>query len=753
MGTEYHQVMNSQLSPPRSIDECADQANLRLRIGEHQVDFGALRVVSRPQSARLTSKSASVLLELARHAGKTITRDELLDRVWAGRCTTPDVLTQAIKELRKALADDARPPRYIETIPKVGYRLVAPVLVLADVAHAAFADDGIVVANDDVAAVGAPVVATSAAAPATTSSSHVHAKKWFVAAAAAAVIAIVALVLTARMGAAPGETSAWRATELRVVTSDPGAERRPHISADGTRIAYGRDGRDHDFSRIVTRSITPSDVTELSLGTKAHEAMPVWSPDSSQIAFERLGPDSCAMFVASSSGGAEREVGSCENFAYNYYDWSPDGQSLITAVRPDGDARLALATWNLRTGSKQFITYDRGGASDLEPRYSPDGKWIAFRRGIAPFSDLYVMHANGSKLTQLTHLTSRIRGYSWTRDGRGLIFSSNHGGDFGLYTVEIGSGHVESLKVSPAEYPDAARSADTVVYEIPRTSKKLSEIALSADVAKTSELAPSTGSDSAPAVSPDGNRIAFVSDRSGLQQLWLYDRAKAAATPLTDYHDRVPQSPRWRADGQALVFVVRRKEGAGLSEIDLASRRERAVTKPDENILYGQYGPAADSFIVGVGTSSSPNHLVLIERGGTPQEQRSELATGIEHAELDQQAQAVYYTKSAERGLFRRDLVGGAEQAVTGLLSPLQMDGWRVVDGRIWYLRGFGVSPTELREFDPASGVERTLAHWDIELNDFNFSVTSARDGIVIARVASEDIDVGAFQLHASNGS
>src|SRR5512138_1158815 len=112
------------------FDELLLQPNLRLRVGEHVVDIGALRVVTRPEHPRLTSKAAAVLVELVRHAGDTVTRERLLDRVWADRVTTPDVLTQAIKELRRAFADDAKQPRYIETIPKVGYRLLAAVSLL-----------------------------------------------------------------------------------------------------------------------------------------------------------------------------------------------------------------------------------------------------------------------------------------------------------------------------------------------------------------------------------------------------------------------------------------------------------------------------------------------------------------------------------------------------------------------------------------------------------------------------------------------
>ncbi len=125
--------MNASSLPPSGrqlFDELQSHPNLRLQVGEHVIDIGALRVTTRPELARLSGKSLAVLIELARHAGATITRGQLLDRVWVQRVITPDVLTQAIAELRRAFGDDAKSPRYIETVPRVGYRLLASVALL-----------------------------------------------------------------------------------------------------------------------------------------------------------------------------------------------------------------------------------------------------------------------------------------------------------------------------------------------------------------------------------------------------------------------------------------------------------------------------------------------------------------------------------------------------------------------------------------------------------------------------------------------
>lgn len=101
----------------------------RLRVGDCVVDV-ARREVSRPGTVgatRITVKALHVLLVLAEDAGRVVSREHLLDTVWAGTLPTLDVVTQAIATLRRAFADHAHAPTCIETIPKSGYVLLAPV--------------------------------------------------------------------------------------------------------------------------------------------------------------------------------------------------------------------------------------------------------------------------------------------------------------------------------------------------------------------------------------------------------------------------------------------------------------------------------------------------------------------------------------------------------------------------------------------------------------------------------------------------
>lgn len=96
-----------------------------LNTSQHLLLKGSLQVYLRPRTFQ-------TLLYLVEHAGKLIPKDELLDAVWADAVVTENTLSQCIKELRQALEDEVSNPRYIKTVPRVGFEFIAPVEVLPD---------------------------------------------------------------------------------------------------------------------------------------------------------------------------------------------------------------------------------------------------------------------------------------------------------------------------------------------------------------------------------------------------------------------------------------------------------------------------------------------------------------------------------------------------------------------------------------------------------------------------------------------
>jgi TolB-like protein/DNA-binding winged helix-turn-helix (wHTH) protein len=99
----------------------------RLRVGEWCVDQDAGRISRNGETFRLEARTMRLLVCLADRHGEVVSVDELLERVWSGVVVTPDSVYQVVASLRRTLGDDSRQPTYIATVPRLGYRMVAPV--------------------------------------------------------------------------------------------------------------------------------------------------------------------------------------------------------------------------------------------------------------------------------------------------------------------------------------------------------------------------------------------------------------------------------------------------------------------------------------------------------------------------------------------------------------------------------------------------------------------------------------------------
>jgi TolB-like protein/DNA-binding winged helix-turn-helix (wHTH) protein/tetratricopeptide (TPR) repeat protein len=97
------------------------------RLGEWLVRPRLGSVQSNGRIDRIEPRCMQVLVCLANHSGEVVSKEELIRSVWTDTFVTDEVLTRAISELRRTLSDDAKRPRLVETIPKIGYRIIAPV--------------------------------------------------------------------------------------------------------------------------------------------------------------------------------------------------------------------------------------------------------------------------------------------------------------------------------------------------------------------------------------------------------------------------------------------------------------------------------------------------------------------------------------------------------------------------------------------------------------------------------------------------
>lgn len=148
----------SALSP-----QAAHPQRRALAFGPFVLDPVAAELRSPDGPVALRPRAFDLLCALARRAGELVTKDELLDTVWGTRFVTEGVIKTAIADLRNALGDDPKAPRWIQTVPRRGYRFVAdadapgpmpvPAPLPTPVESAATRDDAALVGRDEALAV------------------------------------------------------------------------------------------------------------------------------------------------------------------------------------------------------------------------------------------------------------------------------------------------------------------------------------------------------------------------------------------------------------------------------------------------------------------------------------------------------------------------------------------------------------------------------------------------------------------------
>src|SRR5262249_44745179 len=160
---------------------------------------------------------------------------------------------------------------------------------------------------------------------------------------------------------------------------------------------------------------------------------PVWSPDGRTVAFIRSQQVGYSIYTVPALGGTPKALFSNSNdFSEHFniaptFSWSPDGAQLAISILSPGLDRPAVTLLSLRDLTLHPITSPPRGFSDWAPKFSPDGKSLAFLRASGPglVEDIYVVPATGGEARRLTFDNRMIGGApAWSADGRDIVFSS-----------------------------------------------------------------------------------------------------------------------------------------------------------------------------------------------------------------------------------------------------------------------------------------------------------------------------------------
>lgn len=590
---------------------------VRYRWDAFVLDLDTYRVERDGVPVALEPKAFNLLALMVSRPDHVFTKQEIFDAVWPSTAVSDHALTRVVAQVRKALGDEAREARYLETVPTRGYRWIRPVQV----------DDG-------VAASSAPAVPATMRPtgdrPSRTRDRLPRRRRLAFAlvglSCAAAVLAVVWPRLPGQVAEADRVGLDLLRSQFPVqVTTHTGADMHPALSPAGDAIAYASDRAGSFEIHVRAFGSGGTDVALTSDG--GQNVQPAWSPDAASIAYHSAVHG--GVWVMPARGGTPRQVvtrGSNPR-------WSPDGRRIV--YQSDEHADIAPTGFTAQVGSTLWIVDAGGGRPDPlttpghprgghgTPAWSRDGRYVAFsvfdggsdngawvvrvdtrdvvaiERDVPVFElafgdndrSLYIAggepvifrlpfdprsgRRSGSRETIVVPAVPGVRGLSISADGRRLAFAG----------LSLAS-HIWALAIGP-------------------TGESGEPFALTRDTSRRNYW---------PSISPDGTKVAYVSARRGeAPNIWMMDVDLRRPLQLTD-DAGFERTPSWLPDSRRVAYVRETEAESAIRTVDIATRRDERLMRTDVlppsppgaaeiggRIAELQLSPSADRMVLAVG--------------------------------------------------------------------------------------------------------------------------------------------------------
>ena len=548
----------------------------RIRFGPFELDTRTDELWKHGRRIRVRDQPIQILRALLDRPGDVVTREALRERLWSAD-TFVDFdrgLNSAVRRLRDALGDSADRPKFVETLPRLGYRFIGTIEADAAVVMAAPAVvEGPAATTPAISAPPAyePPPEAIVVPPASRAW-----PRWLVAA-TMLLLTIALSTLASKHGVSAlraSRSAGW--SEPTGLTYDDGLQTNPSFSRDGTSIVFAAGDATHNF-RIYTQRLdedgktagTPVPVTR----SAANDSQPDWSPKGDLIAFRRSEGDTGGIFVVPATGGVARPL---TDFGY-LPQWSPDGQRILFTNMLVN--HLDDKFWIVTSGQDpQPLTFERasGGAFGWGPGSHHIVALSAFR---FPFgvnlASLNIETQQPTSWAFAAPVLERFREHAlvvprerlaWSEDERAIYFIGESRGQRGVWRIGVDA-TAHRVVAGPTRIFSAQGNAHTFT------------------------------------LARDGGRIAFGATRPA--QLWAYDlddagRLRPDSATAVSREAVYAESPALSPDGGQLVSLQtqpgsRHQTNLVLRDMTAATNSERILRTIDdirENIAFPRWNAA-----------------------------------------------------------------------------------------------------------------------------------------------------------------
>lgn len=620
------------------------------QLGSLQYHADERQLCSAMQQLYLEPRQHQLLLCLLQRHGQVVSRDQLIASVWQGRVVSDSAINRAVSILRKALAKLEPEREHIETLPKLGYRLLLPVSALA-------------APNEPAATKPAPTKSSS--------------RRYYALLFLASVLAAVLLWLTTT-----SEPLRLSASKIVPHTSFNGIESQLSISSDSGRLLYQRQTGD-GLSQIWLNTLTDNNHLLLTPAQLDSRNAAI-SPDGSQFAFVRLSDSGCQILLQPLPISADavitpRLLHQCPDDNLPLLSWQQDGQALYFRQRVDKTAPYKIYQLSLASAAVRQFTLpavDYSGLGDIALAAS-SAQLAVLRYLSLENTELLLLEPDSGRVISSAVLPQRFTALAWYNDQTLLLAAEQQ-----LYHYSFANAQLEPLYQAAAPVGSMVVMGQQLFFS---TTELNSDIWQQPEHGEAAVRINSSRQDIMPRLAHHADKLAFLSNRNGTQQLWLQDETGTEALLA-----ELPGKPgfvrlEWSADDSLLLFS---KDDAAYI-VDVHSGALVKALPAEQRVGVINFATSPQQLLFS-SRRSGDWQLWLYDRQTEALQQLTE--QGGYSGRIWQET--LYFSKYHQDGLWRKDLASGQEQLLLAQFDKINWLNWQIEQGQLYF-------------YQPAEGIYR----------------------------------------------
>lgn len=659
--------------------------------------------------------------------GKVVTREELRQVLWPEDTFVDFELgvNTAVKKLRQALEDSAEHPKFIETLPRYGYRFTVPVEWVTGSSGKISPSNvvqrkGRTTRHLDWLKIGAGVLFGAAS--------------------------LAAFLLVFLRWEPRTEQSVLTPTPL---TAFPGQEVAPSFSPDGTQIAFAWTGDPATGSKgfdLYLKVVGSEKVLRLT-HHPSEWVTPAWSPDGTEIAFHRLAGADTGLYIIPALGGPERKLRSTnipDKLSFrgqaSTISWSSDGKWIAYVDSVPSTLNLL----SVESLASRRIPLTANCVQEGMPAFSHHGTQLAYLCSLdSRETGIYTVTIGGGTPKRIARLPGGLQsGIAWTADDRRLILAQSQGGESELLEITIANGSLRKLPLgSDTAWPTISRNGDRLAFTSSSDNINIwRKDLLHPELVGVKVLA-STHEQANPNYSPDGKHIAFESTRGGVPEIWVSESDGSNLAQITRLHHYATGTPRWSPDGKEIVFDSWYNGHPEIFVVDISELIPHKLTTNIPDIFQPNWSHDGKwIYFLSFGDQALRAYRCPAN-GGTATVLSSETALGL-HESLD--GETLYFVDGRSDARLKKVSVNQAGPASSVEGMPLLKDAglWTVVPGGIYFVPA--EAPHSICYFDLSTREVRRITEVDRDFNSVNGGLSVSPDGrwILYSQVDAINSDI-----------